>query len=146
VTAPSGPLVGVKVVELGGLGPAPYCGMLLSDLGADVIRIDRPAPPDRPARRPEADIVTRGRRSIVVDVKSPGGVELILTLIASADALLDPYRPGVAERLGIGPDVCLARNPKLVYARMTGFGQTGPLAPNAGHDINYIALGGVSVR
>ena len=142
MTAPSGPLVGVKVVELGGLGPGPYCGMLLSDLGADVIRIDRPAPAGRPARSPEGDIVTRGRRSIVIDVKSPGGVELLLTLIDAADALLDPYRPGVAERLGIGPDVCLARNPKLVYARMTGFGQTGPLAQNAGHDINYVALGG----
>jgi alpha-methylacyl-CoA racemase len=142
MSAPSGPLVGVKVVELRGQGPAPYCGMLLSDLGADVIRVDRPAPPGKPAADPTGDIVTRGRRSIVIDVKSPGGVELMLALIDTADALLDPYRPGVAERLGIGAGVCLARNPRLVYARMTGFGQTGPLAQNAGHDINYVALGG----
>jgi alpha-methylacyl-CoA racemase len=141
----SGPLVGLKVVELSGLGPAPYCGMLLSDLGADVIRIDRPLSAKQQAAagdRPLGDIVTRGRRSIVIDMKAPGGVNLLLQLIDSADALLDPYRPGVTERLGVGPDVCLARNPRLVYSRMTGWGQDGPLAPNAGHDINYVALGG----
>jgi alpha-methylacyl-CoA racemase len=142
VSTASGPLVGIKVVELGGLGPAPYCGMLLSDLGADVVRVDRPTSPGKPVPDPTGDIVTRGRRSIVIDVKTPAGVDILLQLIDAADALLDPYRPGVAERLGVGPDVCLARNPKLIYSRMTGFGQSGPLALNAGHDINYIALGG----
>lgn len=139
----SGPLVGVKVVELAGLGPAPYGAMLLADLGADVVRIDRPARPgSRPPDGQRKDVVTRGRRSIVIDMKSADGVALALDLIDGADVLIDPYRPGVAERLGVGPEVCMARNPRLVYARMTGFGQTGPLAGNAGHDINYIALGG----
>jgi alpha-methylacyl-CoA racemase len=141
VTDASGPLSGVRVVELAGLGPAPYCGMLLSDLGADVVRVDRPPTPGKTVDYSK-NIVARGRRSIVIGLKSPAGVELILRLIDEADALLDPYRPGTAERLGIGPEVCAARNPRLVYARMTGWGQDGPLAPNAGHDINYIALGG----
>lgn len=137
----SGPLTGLRVVELAGLGPAPYCAMLLSDLGADVVRVERPGAAAKSPRW-DRDIVTRGRRSVTADLKTTGGVELLLRLADAADALLDPYRPGAAERLGIGPDVCLARNPRLVYARMTGWGQDGPLAPNAGHDINYIALAG----
>lgn len=139
----SGPLVGVKVVELAGLGPAPYGAMLLADLGADVVRIDRPSrAATRSAEGHRLDIVNRGRRSVLVDMKSSDGVALALELIDGADVLIDPYRPGVTERLGIGPQVCASRNPGLVYARMTGFGQTGPLAASAGHDINYVALGG----
>ncbi|MFC4006985.1 CaiB/BaiF CoA transferase family protein [Nonomuraea purpurea] len=136
-----GPLLGVKVLELAGMGPAPYGCMLLADLGADVVRVDRHdarMPPEQAAR----DVVSRGRRSIGVDMKSPEGAEVVLRLAERADVLVDPYRPGVAERLGLGPQACAKRNPRLVYARMTGFGQSGPLAANAGHDINYIALGG----
>ena len=139
-----GPLSGVKIVELAGIGPAPFSGMLLSDMGADIIRVDRaqqvnPAVFDKPNREP----MYRGRRSIGVDLKNPAGVELVLRLVESADALFEGFRPGVTERLGLGPDVCLARNPKLVYGRMTGWGQDGPMAQAAGHDINYIALAGV---
>jgi alpha-methylacyl-CoA racemase len=137
----AGPLTGLRVVELAGLGPAPYCAMLLSDLGADIVRVERPS--TRPSKTaPERDIVTRGRRSIIVDMKSPAGVEVVLRLVDAADALLEGFRPGAAERLGVGPDVCLQRNPRLVYSRMTGWGQDGPLAGNSGHDINYIALSG----
>ena len=138
-----GPLKGVKVIELAGIGPGPFCGMMLSDMGAEVLRIDRAqhvsgkAPKNR-----AADVVGRGRRSVGVDLKNPAGVETILRLIERADALIEGFRPGVMERLGLGPDVCLARNPRLVYGRMTGWGQQGPLAHAAGHDINYIALGG----
>lgn len=139
-----GPLAGVRILELAGLGPAPYCSMLLSDLGAEVLRIDRVKPVDRgePNFDPSFDLLNRGRRSLAVDLKQPQGVELVLRLVESADALVEGFRPGVAERMGLGPDTCLARNPKLVYGRMTGWGQQGPLAPAAGHDINYIALTG----
>jgi alpha-methylacyl-CoA racemase len=138
-----GPLAGVKIVELAGIGPGPFAGMLLSDMGADIIRIDRaqhvnPAQFDKVNREP----LYRGRRSIGVDLKNPEGVELVLRLVEGADALFEGFRPGVTERLGLGPDVCLARNPKLVYGRMTGWGQDGPMALAAGHDINYIALAG----
>ena len=139
----SGPLSGVKVVEIAGIGPGPFCAMLLADMGADVLRVDRAQAvagsfPDAPS----LDIMNRGRRSIGVDLKQPEGVETVLRLVEQADALLEGFRPGVAERLGIGPDECLARNPRLVYGRMTGWGQDGPYAPTAGHDLNYIALAG----
>ncbi len=139
----SGPLAGVKVVELAGIGPGPFCAMMLADMGADVIRVDRAqnVHGGDPAT-PPVDLLGRGRRSIGVDLKSPDGVETVLSLVEWADALLEGFRPGVTERLGLGPDVCLARNPNLVYGRMTGWGQEGPYAPTAGHDINYIALAG----
>ncbi len=138
-----GPLTGFTVVEIAGIGPGPYGAMLLADLGADVIRIDRSGNVmgGDPAN-PPGDLLARGRRSVGVDLKSPDGVATVLDLIAGADALIEGFRPGVMERLGLGPDVCLERNPKLVYARMTGWGQDGPYAPAAGHDINYIALAG----
>jgi alpha-methylacyl-CoA racemase len=138
-----GPLSGVKIVELAGIGPGPFAGMLLSDMGADIVRIDR-AGQVNPASFDKANLepLYRGRRSIGVDLKNPEGVELVLRLVEQADALIEGYRPGVTERLGLGPDVCLARNPKLVYGRMTGWGQDGPMAQAAGHDINYIALAG----
>jgi len=139
-----GPLAGVKVVEIAGIGPGPYGAMLLADLGADVVRVDRSGnvlggDPDKPP----ADFLARGRRSVAVDLKNPDGVETVLSLVAGADVLVEGFRPGVMERLGLGPDVCLGRNEKLVYARMTGWGQDGPYAQTAGHDINYIALAGV---
>src|SRR5215207_2847816 len=139
----SGPLSGYKVIELAGIGPGPYCGMMLADMGADVIRVDRAqnVSGGDPAL-PPADLLARGRRSIGVDLKSPEGVEVVLALVETADALIEGFRPGVTERLGIGPDECLARNPRLVYGRMTGWGQDGPYASAAGHDINYIALAG----
>jgi alpha-methylacyl-CoA racemase len=133
----SGPLTGIRVVELAGLGPAPFAGMLLADMGADVLRLDRPAPA---ASLPST--LGRGRRSVTVDLKRPEGVEVALELIDRADALIEGFRPGVTERLGLGPEPCLARNPRLVYGRMTGWGQEGPLSGAAGHDINYIALAG----
>jgi len=140
----SGPLAGVKVVELAGIGPGPMCAMLLSDLGAEVIRVDRPSPVDLGIDRGRKfNVLNRGRRSIAVDLKSPEGVEVVLGLVDQADALIEGFRPGVTERLGLGPEVCHARNPRLVYGRMTGWGQEGPLANAAGHDINYIALTGV---
>jgi alpha-methylacyl-CoA racemase len=136
-------LDGVKIVELAGIGPGPFAGMLLSDMGADIVRIDRaqqvnPASFDKQNLEP----LYRGRRSIGVDLKNPEGVELVLSLVEKADALFEGFRPGVTERLGLGPDTCLARNPRLVYGRMTGWGQDGPMAQAAGHDINYIALAG----
>jgi alpha-methylacyl-CoA racemase len=138
-----GPLSGLKVIELAGLAPGPFCGMLLADMGADVVRVDRA---DRAAggdpARPPMDLLGRGRRSIGVDLKQPEGVTVVLDLAADADVFIEGFRPGVAERLGIGPDQCRARNPRLVYGRMTGWGQDGPYAPRAGHDINYIALAG----
>jgi alpha-methylacyl-CoA racemase len=139
-----GPLTGLKVIEVAGIGPAPFAAMMLSDMGADVIRVDRSAnalggDPDNPP----ADVFNRGRRSLALDLKSAGGVATLLDLVAQADALIEGFRPGVAERLGFGPDVCLQRNPRLVFGRMTGWGQDGPYAPTAGHDINYIALAGV---
>jgi len=141
--AARGPLVGVRVIELGGLGPGPFGAMLLADLGADVVRIDRPVDgePLLPGD-PRAAVMDRGKRSIALDLKDPDGLEVARELIAVADVLVDPYRPGVAERLGLGPDACLADNPRLIYARMTGWGQDGPLAAASGHDINYIALAG----
>lgn len=136
----TGPLTGVRIVMMGGLGPAPFCGMLLGDLGADVVRIDSLAGVDGPL--PIDYAVRRSQRSLAADVKDPRGRELVHRLAAGADAFVDVYRPGVAERLGIGPDELRERNPRLVYARMTGYGQDGPLAGHAGHDINYIALAG----
>jgi len=137
-TKAQGPLRGVKVVEFVGLGPAPFCAMLLSDLGADVIRIDRPGALGGGAE----EVLARGRRSIGVNLKADGSIDACLKILKSADVLLEGYRPGVMERLGLGPDVCLKANPKLVYGRMTGWGQHGPLAHAAGHDLNYIALTG----
>ena len=133
-----GPLQGIRIIELAGIGPGPFCGMMLSDMGAEVIRVDRLAP-GAPAPK---DVLARNRRSIAVNLKSPEGVETVLKLVESADALFEGFRPGVTERLGLGPDECMARNPKLVYGRMTGWGQDGPMAQAAGHDINYIALTG----
>jgi alpha-methylacyl-CoA racemase len=139
----SGPLDGIRIIELAGLGPAPFAGMMLADAGADIIRIDRPEratyPPHTEAH---VDLMNRGRRSVAVDLKHPDGIGLVLRLVESADGLMEGFRPGVAERLGLGPDVCLARNPKLVFGRMTGWGQDGPMAQVAGHDIDYIALAG----
>ncbi len=138
----SGPLRGVRVVELAGIGPAPFAAMLLADLGADVIRIDRPGGGPNPAP-PAYDLLTRGRPSVAVDLKRPDGVRVVRYLVGSADVLLEGFRPGVAERLGLGPADCHAVNPQLIYGRMTGWGQDGPLAQTAGHDIDYIALSGV---
>jgi alpha-methylacyl-CoA racemase len=138
-----GPLEGIRVVELAGIGPGPFAAMVFADLGADVLRIDRAqnVSGGDPAR-PPVDVLHRGRRSVGVDLKNPDGVETVLRLVEKADALVEGFRPGVMERLGLGPDVCLARNPRLVFGRMTGWGQSGPIAHAAGHDINYIALAG----
>ncbi|MFJ7290719.1 CaiB/BaiF CoA transferase family protein [Streptomyces collinus] len=133
-----GPLSGVRVVELAGIGPGPFAAMLLADLGADVVRVDRPGGPGL-AIDPACDVTNRNKRSVVVDLKAPDGPEQVLGLAARADILVEGYRPGVAERLGVGPGPCHARNPRLVYGRMTGWGQNGPLAQRAGHDIAYIA-------
>jgi alpha-methylacyl-CoA racemase len=140
-----GPLAGYHIVEMAGIGPAPFAAMLLADMGAEVIRIDRREAVDLgvPGREPKFDVLLRGRRSIAVDVKADRGREVVKRLAAKADALVEGFRPGVMERLGLAPDVLLAVNPKLVYGRMTGFGQDGPLAQAAGHDIDYIALAGV---
>lgn len=138
-----GPLAGMKIVELAGIGPGPMCAMLLADLGATVLRIDRKQPVDLGTPRPlEYNLLLRNRQSIALDLKEPAAVGLVLDLVARADGLIEGFRPGVMERLGLGPDVCLARNPRLVYGRMTGWGQDGPLAAAAGHDLNYIALTG----
>ncbi|MBN9735613.1 MULTISPECIES: CaiB/BaiF CoA-transferase family protein [unclassified Pseudonocardia] len=137
-----GPLAGRTVVELAGLGPAPFACMAMADLGAEVIRVDRPGPDNGPGAPSAADVLNRGKRSIVLDLKQPSAVDAVLTLCESADVLVEGYRPGVAERLGLGPDVVAARNPALVYGRMTGWGQDGPIANSAGHDIGYIAVTG----
>jgi alpha-methylacyl-CoA racemase len=145
-----GPLTGFRILEIAGLGPAPFCAMLLSDLGAEVVRIDRPEPPGLAGRGvldvldadPRFDLLQRGRRSLAVDLKHPRGAGTVLRLVERADALIEGFRPGVAERLGIGPEACHERNPRLVYGRMTGWGQEGPLAAAVGHDIDYIALTG----
>jgi crotonobetainyl-CoA:carnitine CoA-transferase CaiB-like acyl-CoA transferase len=138
-----GPLAGLKVVEMAGIGPGPMCAMLLADLGATVLRIDRTTPSELGIQRDHRfNLLLRGRKAIPLDLKKPDAVALTLRLIARADALVEGFRPGVMERLGLGPDVCLTRNPRLIYGRMTGWGQTGPLAHAAGHDINYIALTG----
>lgn len=143
VTASRGPLAGLRVVELAGLGPGPFAAMLLADLGADVIRVDRALPRGLQLGTGErADVVNRGKRSIALDLKDPAGVALALDLVATADVLIEGFRPGVAERLGLGPEECAVRNARLVYARMTGWGQDGPLAKVAGHDIDYVALTG----
>ena len=139
MTDTSPPLAGLTIVEFAGIGPGPFAGMMLADMGATVIRIDRPGPaPDRP----EHDFMARGRKSIVLDLKKPDAVQAALNILADADGLIEGLRPGVMERLGLGPDVCMTRNPRLVYGRMTGWGQDGPLAKAAGHDLNYIALSG----
>ena len=139
----SGPLEGIRIIELAGLGPAPFAGMMLADAGADIIRIDRS---NRaiypPIQEPHVDLLNRGRRSVAVDLKHPDGVALVLRLVEGADGFMEGFRPGVAERLGLGPDECLGRNPALAYGRMTGYGQEGPMAQAAGHDIDYIALSG----
>lgn len=143
-----GPLEGVRIVEIGSIGPGPFCAMMLADMGADVVRVDRPA--SSPGATDAGDdglpidfVNRRGRRSLGVDLKHPRGVEVVLRLAETADALIEGFRPGVAERLGIGPDECLRRNPRLVYGRMTGWGQQGPMATAPGHDINYLALTGL---
>ncbi|MEU7665652.1 CaiB/BaiF CoA-transferase family protein [Streptomyces lincolnensis] len=140
-TPGQGPLSGVRVVELAGIGPGPFAAMLLADLGADVVRVDRPGGPGL-AIDPRFDVTNRNKRSVLVDLKAPEGPARVLDLAARADILVEGYRPGVAERLGVGPEACHARNPGLVYGRMTGWGQQGPLAERAGHDIAYIALTG----
>lgn len=143
-----GPLAGLRVLELAGIGPAPFAAMLLADLGADVVRVDRPARPDRPAGPspalvpPEQDLLRRGKRSVVLDLQERAGVRELLDLVQRADLLVEGLRPGVAERLGVGPDACRERNPRLVYGRMTGWGQDGPAAATAGHDITYVAVTG----
>ena len=134
-----GPLKGFKIIEMAGIGPGPFCGMILADLGAEIIRVDRASAAGTGSREEPAN---RGKKSIAVDLKSEDGVEVVLKLVESADAIFEGFRPGVMERLGLGPDVCQKRNEKLVFGRMTGWGQTGPLANAAGHDINYIALSG----
>ena len=136
----AGPLAGLKIIEVAGLGAGPYCGMMLADMGAEILRIERmPLPP---LRTPIPDPLARSRKSVALDLKQPAGVEALLKLADEADALFEAFRPGVAERLGFGPEPCLQRNPRLVYGRMTGWGQGGPLARAAGHDLNYIALSG----
>jgi alpha-methylacyl-CoA racemase len=140
-TSGDGPLAGLTVVELAGIGPGPYAAMLLADLGADVIRIERPGRQGSSVP-PEQDVLRRNRRSVVLDLRHPDGVAAALALVAGADVLIEGFRPGVAERLGVGPEDCWAVNPRVVYGRMTGWGQTGPLAPSAGHDIGYIAITG----
>lgn len=136
----SGPLQGIRVIELAGIGPGPFAAMMLADMGADVVRVERPGQP-ADARAPL--LTTRGRRSLGLNLKRPGATEVVLRLVDHSDVLIEGFRPGVAERLGVGPDVCLARNPALVYGRMTGWGQDGPLAATMGHDINFIAAAGV---
>ncbi|MGH1564118.1 CaiB/BaiF CoA transferase family protein [Mumia sp. DW29H23] len=140
--AAKGPLAGVRVVELAGIGPGPFAAMLLADLGADVVRVDRVAPGGLQVIPQDRDLLARGRRSVAIDLKRPEGVAVLLDLVERADVLIEGFRPGVTERLGFGPDVCLARNPRLVYGRMTGWGQDGPLAPSAGHDVNYVSVAG----
>ncbi len=138
----TGPLRGFRVVELAGIGPGPFAAMVLADMGADVVRIDRAGATGKEPGQTRFDVLGRGRRSIAVDLKHPDGPEVVLRLAEQADALVEGFRPGVAERLGVGPEACLERNPKLVYGRMTGWGQSGPLAQAAGRDVNYVALSG----
>jgi alpha-methylacyl-CoA racemase len=138
----AGPLVGYKIIELAGIGPGPFAAMMLSDMGAEVLRVDRPGSVSGDEETPQWDVNARGRRSVGVDLKQSRGREVLLRLVERADALIEGFRPGVTERLGIGPNECLARQPRLIYGRMTGWGQTGPYAPVAGRDINYIALSG----
>jgi len=142
MSAAGGPLAGLRVLEIAGLGPAPFCGMLLADLGADVVLADRVEPNPQVADLGKSAISNRGKRSIAVDLKSAQDIETVLQLVENCDALIEGMRPGVMERLGLGPDGCLKRNPRLVYGRMTGWGQDGPLAHAAAHDLNYVALSG----
>lgn len=137
-----GPLKGLRILEIAGIGPGPFCGMLLADLGADVVIVDRTVPNSENIDIGPAAITNRGKRSIAVDLKTAEGIETVLQLVERSDALIEGMRPGVMERLGLGPDICLGRNPRLAYGRMTGWGQEGPLAHAAGHDLNYIALSG----
>jgi len=141
-TRARGPLAGTRVIELAGIGPGPFAGLLLADLGAEVILVERPARPGNPLDMGRNNICNRGKRSICLDLKNPAAVELVLALVSRSDALIEGMRPGVMERLGLGPGACLARQPKLMYGRMTGWGQAGPLSQSAGHDINYIARSG----
>ena len=142
-TKSGGPLSGYRIIEIAGIGPGPFAAMMLADMGAEVIRVERAQ-----SVRGEApdtahwDVLLRGRRNVAIDLKNPDGVEALLSLVEHADALIEGFRPGVMERLGVGPDVCVGRNPKLVFGRMTGWGQDGPYAASAGHDINYISLAG----
>lgn len=136
-----GPLKGTKIIELGGIGPSPFCGQMLSDMGAEIIRVDRKGYQGLYAY--QFDVMNRNRKSVCLDLKNPEGIETVLKLVEKADVLQEGFRPGVMESLGLGPDICLKRNPKLVYGRMTGWGQEGPLSQAAGHDINYISLSGV---
>ncbi len=138
----TGPLKGIKVIEIAGIGPGPHAATILADLGADVIRVERPQGAASAGPR-EADLLTRGRPSVALDLKNPDAIEALLQMVEQADVVLEGMRPGVTERLGVGPEVCLQRNPRIVYGRMTGWGQTGPLAQAAGHDMNYIAIAGV---
>lgn len=139
-----GPLSGIRVIEMAGIGPGPFCGMLLADMGADVVRIDRLTDSDRGVNFPtKLDLLNRNKRSIAIDLKSPQGLETVRELLKEADVLLEGFRPGVMEKLGLGPTECMAVNPRLVYGRMTGWGQDGPLSQAAGHDLNFIALTGV---
>ncbi|MBB36323.1 MAG: carnitine dehydratase [Hirschia sp.] len=139
----SGPLVGTKILEIAGVGPGPFCAMMLADMGATVLRVEREgAPPAIPPIDPVKNLLHRGRQTISLNLKDPEAVETVLSLVEHADVVLEGYRPGVMERLGLGPDICLERNPKIVFARMTGWGQDGPLAHRAGHDINYFAISG----
>ena len=137
-----GPLTGIKVVELASIGPGPFAAMMLADHGADVVRIDKPGGRNVGTSRSDKDPMLRGRRKVELNLKDPGDFEKAMALIEKADVLIEGYRPGVTERLGLGPEDCHARNPALVYGRMTGWGQDGPLAPRAGHDIDYIAITG----
>ncbi|HZV64339.1 MAG TPA: CaiB/BaiF CoA-transferase family protein [Telluria sp.] len=143
----AGPLAGIRVVEMVGLGPCPFAAMMLADMGAEVIRIDRKGPPSAanpfPMLGTKFDVMARGRRSLALDLKQPAAKDVLLQLLDKADIVIEGFRPGVMERLGFGPEVCLARNPRLVYGRVTGWGQDGPLAQAAGHDLNYIALTGL---
>ncbi len=146
----SGPLAGVKVIEMVGIGPGPFCGMMLADMGADVIRVERPrtgctGPQAQPIEQDPLrfDVNARGKRTVHIELKAPGGPARVLDLVTRADVLIEGFRPGVMERLGLGPEACLARNPKLVFGRVTGWGQHGPLAKSAGHDLNFIAVSGL---
>jgi alpha-methylacyl-CoA racemase len=139
-----GPLEGIKVIEIAGIGPGPFCAMMLADMGAEVLRIDRvERVREYTPEQPPTDVLARGRRNLAVNLKTAEGVETVLRLVEQADALIEGFRPGVTDRLGIGPEACMKRNPRLIYGRMTGWGQEGPIAQAAGHDINYIALAGV---
>ena len=143
-TNDSGPLSGIKVIEVAGIGPGPMCGMLLADMGAEVLLLERMTQSDVGLPRPrDCELTHRGKRSIAMDLKSPEAVSLALDLIDSADVMIEGFRPGTMERIGLGPDICMARNERLIYSRMTGYGQDGPMSSYAGHDLNYISLSGV---